>query len=218
VNRSKLWRIYSDAFEHMRQEHPDDLRWAKGLSVATFRKQSSNAFMAEYAWVVYAAGFRVSTLRLKWPALRKAYGAFRLEYVAGMKSMARVLKVFNNPRKARSVIEGAGLISSEGFKAFKRRMSSEGAEGLLQLPGIGPITKDHLARNIGLAATGKGDIWIVRIARAVGTTDWIEMLAYVSRRARLSPGTVDIIFWEFCADNAWRTLGYRSFSSYVRSR
>ena len=202
----------------MREERPDDLRWARGISAATYRRLGSKAFMTEYAWVVYAAGFRVSTLQLKWPALKKAYGMFRLDYVARMNSMARVLKVFANARKARSVVQGARLVSAESFKVFKRRMSSEGADGLLQLPGIGPITKDHLARNIGLAATGKGDIWVLRIAKAVDTSDWIGMLGYVSRRTKFGAGTVDLILWQFCADNAWRGLGYRSFSSYVRSR
>ncbi len=174
--------------------------------------------MTEYVWVVYAAGFRVSILESKWPALRVAFRGFKLERVARMDSIGRVLKVFGNTRKARSVVSGARLIAGEGFKAFRRRIGSEGPDGLMELPGIGPITKNHLARNIGLAATGKGDIWVARITKAVGARDWVAMLAFLSKRSRLGPGTVDFILWQFCADSAWRGLGYSSFKSYAQSR
>jgi hypothetical protein len=38
MNRGRLWRIFQDAHGYMRKERPDDLRWAQGISIATYRR------------------------------------------------------------------------------------------------------------------------------------------------------------------------------------
>jgi hypothetical protein len=218
MDTRKLQRIFKAAYSYMRRERPDELAWGKKVSSDTYRKLSARRFMMDYVWVVYAAGFRVETLEGLWPRLRRAYAQFDLEQVAAMRSARDVLSVFGNKRKLACVLKGARMISREGFVPFKNRIAREGADGLICLPGIGEITKNHLARNIGLAAIGKGDIWIVRLAKAVGTSDWSAMLDYLARRNKLSPGTVDLVLWRFCADGGWRADGYRSFKEYVLSR
>ena len=64
---------------------------------------------------------------------------------------------------------------------------------LERLPWIGPITKYHLAKNIGVDCV-KPDRHLVRIAEAHGTTpeDICDELAHLSGH-RL--GTVDLVLW-----------------------
>jgi hypothetical protein len=88
-----------------------------------------------------------------------------------MRSSRAALRIINNKRKAGCVLRGVREVTAEGFPRFKRRLLQEGPNALVALPGIGPITKDHLVRNIGLASVAKDDIWIRRVRRIFGFSD-----------------------------------------------
>ena len=62
------------------------------------------------------------------------------------------------------------MIAEEGFPTIKKRLKKEGIDKLEQLAGIGPITKAHLAKNIGLEDIPKPDIWLVRAADKCSST------------------------------------------------
>ena len=108
------------------------------------------------------------------------------------------------------------MIHDEGFKTFKARVAKNWKQELPTLPGIGEITKFHLARNVGLADTGKPDLWVMRIAALSHSHDWRKMLQYVSKRSGLPAKAVDVVLFRFCADGVWRDGGYRKFEDYFR--
>ncbi len=123
----------------------------------------------------------MSTVELIFPHLRAAFKGFELEALARMKSIKPVLTIFNNERKAVSFLKGAKLIARDGFPGFKKRLRCEGIDMLEQLPGIGPVTKYHLAKNIGFVDEAKPDIWLVRAADACSSTVQ-ELVSFLSEK------------------------------------
>lgn len=192
--------MFEAARTYCEENYPDELDWANSINPETFRNLRSKRFLSEYCWVVYASGFKVSTIKAIFPDLRTAFKDFELAALARMKSLKSALDVFNNERKANSFLEGSKLIAREGFSAFKTRLQREGVDMLEKLPGIGPITKYHLAKNIGLVDEAKPDIWFVRAADSCSSTVE-ELVAFLSEKYSMSRHAVDVILWRHGADN-----------------
>jgi hypothetical protein len=191
--------MFKSAKAYCEAEYPDEVEWANSITPETFKNLKSTRFLSEYCWVVYASGFKVSTIEAIFPHLKSAFKEFELEDLEKMKSIKSVLAVFNNERKASSFLEGSKAIAKEGFSAFKKRLQSTGIDTLEELPGIGPITKYHLAKNIGLADEAKPDIWLVRAADACSTSVQ-ELVAFLSDKYGMSRHSVDVILWRYGAD------------------
>lgn len=200
MNRSKAKTMFEDALSYCKENYPAELEWAKGTSPETFKKLSAKKFLEEYCWVVYASGFKVSTVESVFPRLRKAFKDFELDSLARMRSLSGVLSVFNNKRKADCFLKGSRAIADEGFPKFKRRLKERGVCVLESLPGIGPITKIHLAKNIGLVDEAKPDIWLVRAAEACDTTV-NDLVTFLRKQYNLSRHVVDVVLWRYGADN-----------------
>ena len=192
-------RMFESAKAYCEQEHPDEVDWANSITPETFKNLRSKRFLHEYCWVVYASGFKVSTIEAIFPDLKTAFKEFELEELAKMKSTKPALAIFNNERKASSFLEGSKLIAKEGFSAFKKRLQNAGMDMLEELPGIGSITKFHLAKNIGLADEAKPDIWLVRAADACSSTVE-ELVAFLSEKYAMSRHVVDVILWRYGTD------------------
>ena len=199
MNQANAIRMFESAKAYCEAEHPDEVDWANSITPETFKNLRSKRFLSEYCWVVYASGFKVSTIEAIFPNLKTAFKNFELEELAKMKSTKPVLAIFNNERKANSFLEGSKIISEEGFSAFKKRLQNAGIDMLEELPGIGPITKFHLAKNIGLADEAKPDVWLVRAADACSSTVR-ELVAFLSEKYAMSRHTVDVILWRYGAD------------------
>ena len=116
-----------------------------------------------------------------------------------MRSLKTALAVINNERKAKCFVNGCKEIAEEGFSQFKKRVKNEGVDALGQLPGIGKITKFHLAKNIGLADVEKPDIWLQRAAKKCNTTV-DKLVDFLHKKYDLSRHSVDVILWRYGAD------------------
>lgn len=192
-------RMFEAAKAYCEAEHPDEVDLANSISPETFKNLRSKRFLSEYCWVVYASGFKESTIKAIFPELQIAFKNFELKQLAQMKSTKPVLAIFNNERKANSFLEGSKVIAKCGFSAFKKRLHNEGVDMLEELPGIGPITKFHLAKNIGLVDEAKPDVWLVRAAKAC-SSEVQELVAFLSDKYGISRHTVDVILWRYGAD------------------
>ncbi len=215
--QKKSEKFFVKALEYARENQPEELRRIRNLSPDTFHRINAKGFFGAYVFVVYGAGINWKVNERQFPHLKKAFSDFDIEKVRRMKSLAPVFVVNRNDKKARSVVEGAKTISEEGFGNFKKRIAKEGVDALAQLPGIGEITKDHLARNVGLASVVKNDIWIQRLVELFRARNHTELARYLARRFKEKPGTVDVVLWRFCRDSGWKTLGYLSLEDFVRS-
>ena len=200
MKRSKASKIFEEAKKYCEANYPDELDWANGISIKVFRHLKSERFLAEYCWVIYVSGFKVSTIESIFPDLRIAFKSFELDALAKMRSLKGVLSIFKNERKASSFLTGSKSIAKEGFSEFKKRLKVEGVDMLEKLPGIGPVTKFHLAKNIGLIDVAKPDIWLVRAAEACNTSV-DELVEFLSKKYGISRHAVDVIIWRHGADN-----------------
>lgn len=200
----KANNLFKVALKYCFENHPDEIEWAKSVNENIFKNLKSRQFLYNYCWVVYSSGFKVSTVEKLFPALQIAFKNFDLNLLEKMRSIKPVLEVFNNERKARSFLEGVKMIANEGFTTYKRNLLKEGVDKLEALPGIGPVTKFHLAKNIGLLDKAKPDIWLQRAAdKCSSSVD--ELVDYLSAQNKLSRHTVDIILWRFGADKGFNS-------------
>jgi len=200
MNKTKAKRMFEEALSYCEENYRKELEWAKGAGWGTFQKLTAKEFLGQYCWVVYASGFRVSIIERIFPELEKAFKYFDLDSLARMRSCSAALSVFNNKRKADSFLKGSKRIAKEGFQSFKRRLEEQGVDMLEELPGIGPITKYHLAKNIGFVDEAKPDVWLVRASKACNTT--VDgLVAFLSEHYKMSRHVVDVVLWRHGADN-----------------
>jgi hypothetical protein len=199
MQKSKAKEMFEAAKVYCEKYAQDELDWAYSINQNTFKWMKSSSFLAEYCWVVYASGFKASTIEKKFPDLQNKFKGFDLKSLSKMSSIKSVLKVFNNERKANCFLKGSKLIVKEGFSSFKKRIKEQGVDTLEELPGIGPITKFHLAKNIGLVDAAKPDIWLVRSADACSSTVE-ELVTFLSKKYDISEHVVDVILWRYGVD------------------
>lgn len=192
-----LWRA---AFDNLAENEPEVLTWARGVNEDTFKNLRSKRFLNQYCFVVYASGFRFSTIQSRWHQLADAWHGFDLNRLSRMRSIKPVLAVFNNTRKAESFLSGSKLIAKEGYINFKRRLRKGGVDILTELPGIGPITKDHLAKNIGLADVAKADVWLVRAASFCGAANVGELVEFLATETQETRHVIDVALWTYGRD------------------
>lgn len=177
-----------------------NFNWAKSIGEDSFVNLELQEFLSRYCWVVYASGFRFSTIKALFPQIAEAFKGFKPDSLGRMRSIKPVLAVFNNERKARSFLSGAKQVIEEGFSSFKDRLRNGGPDILLELGGIGPITKDHLAKNIGLADVAKADIWLQRAADICGAPSVDKLVRYLSVKLGFSAHVIDIALWTYAKD------------------
>jgi 3-methyladenine DNA glycosylase Tag len=214
----KLIRFYEHAQSYVRNERSEELEEMQQTSSPDyFQRLTQDEFMREYAWTVYAAGFKNAVLEKKFSALEKAFEGFSLDRICRMTSTAKALSIINHTKKAEAVLEGARLISKIGFSNLKEELVKMGPDALVQLPYIGPVNKNQLARNIGLASLHKNDVWIRRLVKLSNSNNDAEMIEELSQRFGERPGIVDLNLWRFCADNAWKISGHSDLDKFYRS-
>lgn len=206
MKQEEAKRFYRSALAYVRNHHPDDLNWAEGITPTTFEDMDAQTFLAEYCWVVYAAGFRVSTFQQKFDALTRAFHAFDIEKLSRMNSVRSALSVINHKLKAESFLKGAKQIYREGFSNFKARLRNNGIDTLKELPYIAEITRKHLARNIGLMDVAKDDIRLTRLAKEFEAPSVEILTSFLAREFRTRKGVVDLVLWYYCADGGCKEL------------
>lgn len=200
MDKDEALKLWTRAFDHLNANEPEIVEWARGTGEHTFRNMRSKQFLQRYCFVVYASGFKFATIKGVIDDLKTAFHGFDLDRLSRSRSIKKALAVFNNERKAQNFLDGAKLIAAEGYASFKKRLKAGGPDVLMELPGIGNITKDHLAKNIGLADVAKADVWLVRAAHKCGTADVSEMIEFLHSEVGESRHLIDVALWTYGRD------------------
>lgn len=160
-----------------------EIEWSENLKPC----QDETDFAREYVWVVLNSGMKNQVARIimnkVWPALEAGHSASSVFGHAG--KCAGIDKVYED----RAKIFSEYVIANDKL-AF-----------LEALPWIGPITKYHLAKNLGMDVA-KPDRWLQRVADEAGET--VESLCNrlsVVTGDRIS--TVDYVIWRACNLGIW---------------
>jgi hypothetical protein len=111
-----------------------------------------------------------------------------------IKAMKHGMTAIGHPGKRAAIEEGL-IRKQEWFNELKTKKTlNEQLVFLESLPWIGPITKYHLARNLGIDVA-KPDRHMVRVAHHFNLPNIQKMCEAISLKTGERVGTVDVIIW-----------------------
>ena len=154
-------------------------------------------FLHEYAWVVFNSGMRNRVVAAKWNALKEAFEFFHRERIIQNQAtvMKNALRVFGNYKKVAAVIDVATDHLSKWLE-FHDDIRNDTLATLDALPFIGPVTKYHLARNLGFDYI-KPDRHLIRLSAQFNMTPFV-LCEKIHQATGRRLGTVDVILWRYC--------------------
>lgn len=151
-------------------------------SIKPLNEQDSITFFREYVWVVLNAGMREQVARNIFNKFMEKMDLDKIRHIG-----------------KRSAIRSAIYEYEKWFEQLQK--SENKIEFLDTLPWIGPITKYHLARNIGID-TVKPDRHLVRLAEGYGYKTPLELCQEIQKTIPEKLGVIDLILWRYCNLNA----------------
>lgn len=169
--------------------HGGDWEWAQNVKAP----ETAEALAAEYTWVVLNSGMKAQVARgimdRVWPQL-----------LAG-KPLAPVFKHVGKANAIAHVYRNR----RDYLASFRMEAPADPVAWCESLPWIGPITKYHLAKNLGVDCA-KPDRWLVRLAFA-GDEDVDQLCGRLARETGDRVATVDVVLWRACAVGLLRIDG-----------
>jgi hypothetical protein len=173
-----------------------EIDWQEGLCLQTL---TESAFLREGAWVILNAGMRESVVRGLFGAISDAFQRWdsSAAIVAGSgRCVARALAHFNHRPKLSAIASLAAHVHDEGFECVRKRIAEEGVDYLESLSFIGPVTRYHFAKNIGMDVV-KPDRHLVRMARASGFRTPADLCGAIGACTGDRVGVVDVVLWRY---------------------
>ena len=189
--------VAKQMFDEALEAVGDQADWADIDQAETWRNLDEQTFLGQYCWVVFAAGFKVSTLEKHFDELRAVFKQFEPDAVARMRPVRLEKLPIRHKSKADGFLKGAKLVHKEGWSDFKARLEEDGLDALKVLPWIKDVTKYHLAKNIGLVDAAKPDVHLKWCAEHCAA-EVDELVAYLAKQyPRMTEHKVDAVLWEW---------------------
>ena len=152
-----------------------DIHWAQRVGPPDW----SFGFWIEYAFVVVNSGMKNTVAVKIWKRILDAHDRGD-----------RISSVYGHPGKARALEE---VLEARHDWFYGYREAEDKLAFLESMPWIGPITKYHLAKNLGLDYC-KPDRHLVRIAEGYDLTPE-RMCQALANATGDRIGTVDVVIW-----------------------
>lgn len=115
--------------------------------------------------------------------------------MAALKRHQSATSVFGHVGKASAIDE----IWSHRVLLFRKLKKADDLIGFCgELPWVGPVTKYHLAKNLG-ADVAKPDVHLNRLAEPEGVTAQ-ELCERLAAQTGYRVATIDLVLWRACAD------------------
>ena len=163
-----------------------DLNWAENVGAPT----DSSDFAIEVAYVICNSGMQNRVARAIFDRVFDDLITFNFVYKSS----------FGHDGK-RAAINQIWARRDELYLAMQHALASGpqvAVEWCGTLPWIGPVTKYHLAKNIGVDVA-KPDVWLERVATWSGEN--VQSMCHrLSVETDTRIGTVDVIIWRACAE------------------
>ena len=141
-------------------------------------------FAAEAIYVILNSGF---SNRIAVPIFQRC--------IAALREGASAKTVFGHPGKVKAI----DTIWRKRRKLFRRFQETDDLIAFCgDLPWLGPVTKFHLAKNLGMDVA-KPDVHLNRLAEAEGVTAQ-ELCERLAKETGFRAATIDLILWRACAD------------------
>lgn len=166
-------------------------------------------FLREAAWVILSSGMSVRVVHSRFPKLSRAFlGWSSADRIVRNRDRCRrrALQIFHHFGKVDAICSVATFVAHASFARVKAHVQERGVEALSALPYIGPITKFHLAKNIGIDVA-KPDRHLVRLARSAGVSGPQELCRVIAEATGDRIATVDLVLWRYATlDRAYAKL------------
>jgi hypothetical protein len=164
-----------------------------------FNNLTESLFLEETAWVILSSGMSFKIISDKFHLVSEAFYNWESAnkiYENAHDCKNNSLKIFNNQQKIDAIITVSSIVKSEGFRNIKTRIGKNGVDYLTRFPFIGPVTKFHLAKNIGINVT-KPDRHLVRISSAIGYDSPNDLCNDIAKRISEKKAIIDLVFWRY---------------------
>ncbi len=177
-----------------------EVDWQECVALDDLTEQ---VFLREAAWVVLSAGMRETVVRSKFPDVSRAFlywssgGAIVRR---GEECQRNALAVFGNHRKIDAILNIARIVSEEGFDRVRQLVSQEGVDFIERLPFMGPATKYHLAKNLGVLVV-KPDRHLLRVAKTAGYSSPASLCEHIAEIVGDTVSVVDLVIWRYATLN-----------------
>lgn len=156
-----------------------------------FEDMTPDLFFKAFVYVVLNSGMKNQIAHLIYEKFIIAFGN---NPFVGLNNIRSGLNVIGHPGK-REAIRDAFYQYRQWFMVLKKKKTLDEQLCFLEsLPWIGPITKYHLARNLGLDVA-KPDRHMSRVAGFFGFDDVQEMCRQLSEQSGDRIGVVDVVLW-----------------------
>ena len=184
---SPATEFFIRAYTHLMEmpEGKAEIQHVQRILGRPLEELTSKEFLEQYVFVVLACYW-------------KEQYAYRL-FQQFMEN--RDLELIHNAHK-RAAIAQALLCYQEWLtkiKSFARMGPGYAVEYIDELPMMGPTTKYHLARNIGIDCV-KPDRHLLRLAKRFGYANPLKMCQAIQQEIGNSEklGTIDVVLWRWC--------------------
>ncbi len=194
-NPSQLIDVYARAKQAVRNAgYEDELSWAEQLGDNDY---SESAFLREAAWVVLCGGFRESVVRDKFSYISLCFCDWESAELISRKARICVrtaMSVFANEAKLKAIALIARQVNECGINKIKSEIEADPIGRLRQLPYIGGITSQHLAKNLGYSMA-KSDRHLLRMSQSFGFRDAQALCEMISELSGDIVQVVDTVLW-----------------------
>jgi hypothetical protein len=157
--------------------YESEIDWCK--NIPPLEEIDKIFFFREYCWVVINSGMKEQVAR----------NIFKRFWNNGTYNFDEI----KHPNKNKSMLK---VHKSLEKHFYQLKESKNRLKYLESLPHIGPITKYHLARNLGLDYA-KPDRHLVRIMAILNYNNVQDLCNKISRLVDDKIGVVDIVIWRF---------------------
>lgn len=191
---------FRDARKFVNQYYPDVYNHYKHLypSIVT-----SDFFLREYVWCVYTSGFNSHIVAKHFENIYPVYHEILLNAETNLLTAfdhtledvmwQNISKCIANRRKFDAILETIKFIAVYGYAKFSREYL-QSADTMQKLAYIGPVTKFHLARNLGFDVV-KPDLHLTRLADFFDFLSPLGMCQYLADNFDERLGVVDLILF-----------------------
>lgn len=164
-----------------------------------FEEVTESSFLEEAGWVVLSSGMKESVVRAKFPQLTRAFcdwSSARAIVQAEASCRRRAMATFAHAGKIEAILAIARRVHRVGIEEIKRSVGSEGVNYLGSFEFIGPVTRYHLAKNLGLDVV-KPDRHLSRVAAALGYPSATDLCSAIAEETGDRVAVVDLVIWRF---------------------
>ena len=185
-NNDSATKLFIESFLRLDNipEYHEEIVYIRNLLDNGLEKKTAEQFFEQYVWCVLNAGMKEQIARKIWERYLENLDPFVVGHLGKRKAIETGLKNY-----------------VKWFGELKCRKDK--IKYLESLPWIGPITKYHLARNIGID-TVKPDRHLVRLSDRFGFKTPLKLCEHVKNEIGGSEkvGLIDLVFWR-AANLGW---------------